>query len=395
MKRTLYFSVLAIAVACGVSLFAQAPDINYDSNADFLTLPANTSLGEVAGVATNSKGNILVYTRVGHAVATLGDERTFYHGGSRLFQFDQTGKFVKEIGQGVYGINFAQQVRIDPQDNIWIVDMGSNQVIKFDPDGRIQLVLGRKPESISVRPGGGVSPVTMAPAAGAPPAAPAPAAAAAGGRGGAPGGWARRGCARSGAWWGRPRWSRCRAGHGDPGRQLQPAVGCDWDRAGNIYVADGMGNNNRIAKFDKNGDYLKTIGQTGSGPAQFNKIHGLVSDAQGNLYVADAGNNRIQVLDGEGNFKSEIKNIGMPQAICITGGATQYLYSSNSNDPESMDNGEIYKISLAGQVVGKFGKAGKLPKEFGITNAIDCRTENDLLIGEIWNWRVQKVTLKR
>ena len=59
-----------------------------------------------------------------------------------------------------------------------------------------------------------------------------------------------------------------------------------------------------------------------------------------------------------------------------------------------MDNGEIYKISLDGQVVGKFGKAGKMPKEFGMVNALDCRTENDLLVGEIWNWRVQKVTLK-
>ena len=60
-----------------------------------------------------------------------------------------------------------------------------------------------------------------------------------------------------------------------------------------------------------------------------------------------------------------------------------------------MANGEIYKLRLNGQVVGKFGKAGKLPKEFGIVNAIDCRTENDLWVGEIWNWRAQKVTLKR
>ena len=98
----------------------------------------------MAGVATNSKGHVFVYARTGHAVATLGDERTFYHGGSRLFQFDQAGKFVKEIGQGVYSVNFAQQVRVDPQDNIWIVDAGSNMVVKFDADGRLQMVLGTK-----------------------------------------------------------------------------------------------------------------------------------------------------------------------------------------------------------------------------------------------------------
>src|SRR5713226_4928318 len=146
--------VAAAGIAAGASVLAQSvPEINYDANADVLTLPA---YGEVAGVATNSKGHVFVYARTGHAVATLGDERTFYHNGSRLFQFDQTGKFVKEIGQGVYAVNFAQQVRVDPQDNIWIVDAGSSQVVKFDADGRFQLVLGRKPENITVRPGAGV-----------------------------------------------------------------------------------------------------------------------------------------------------------------------------------------------------------------------------------------------
>ena len=48
---------------------------------------------------------------------------------------------------------------------------------------------------------------------------------------------------------------------------------------------------------------------------------------------------------------------------------------SNSNDPETMDNGEIYKLELDGRIVGKFGKAGKLPKEFGMVNSIDCRSE--------------------
>jgi len=139
MKRTASFVLAASAMALGASLLAQsAPDINFDANAELLNLP---SFGEVAGVATNSRGHVFVYARTGHAVATLGDERTFYHGGSRLFEFDQSGKFVKEIGQGVYAINFAQQVRIDPQDNIWVVDAGSNAIVKFDSDGRYLLVL--------------------------------------------------------------------------------------------------------------------------------------------------------------------------------------------------------------------------------------------------------------
>ncbi len=127
---------------------------------------------------------------------------------------------------------------------------------------------------------------------------------------------------------------------------------------------------------------------------QFNALRGIALDAQGNVYVADAGNSRIQVFDGDGNPKSQIAGIGIPSAICITPGAHQYLYSSNSNDPETLDNGEIYKLELDGKVVGKFGKAGKLPKEFGLVNSIDCRSENELFIGELTNWRMQKVTLK-
>src|SRR5882672_4986614 len=155
MKKMVIGLLIASGFAAsGVALYGQAPrEIAFDGNADFLQLP---SYGEVAGVATNSRGHIFVYARTGHGAATLGDERTFYHGGSRLFQFDQNGKFVKEIGQGVYAVNYAQQVRVDPQDNVWIVDAGSNQVVKFDPDGRFLLVLGRKPENINVRPGAGM-----------------------------------------------------------------------------------------------------------------------------------------------------------------------------------------------------------------------------------------------
>jgi 6-bladed beta-propeller len=367
--RSCLRAVLAAALMAGITLYAQsASEIAYDANADFLTLPAGTYLGEVAGVATNSRGHVFVYTRTGHGVATLGDERTFYHGGSRLFQFDQNGKFVKEIGQGVYAVNFAQQVRVDPEDNIWIVDAGSNMLVKFDADGRYLMVLGRKPENIAVRPGPGM------PASGGLPPGAAPAE---GGRGGG---------GRGGG--GAP-------GSGIRGDSFNRPSDVAFDRSGNIYVADGFGTNNRVAKFSKDGNFVKTWGQTGSGQGQFNGIRGIASDNAGNIFVADAGNKRIQVFDGEGTFKSQITSVGTPQAICVSKGQSQFLFSSNSNDPESMDNGEIYKLALTGNVVGKFGKAGKMPKDFGMVNAIDCRTENDLIVGEVWNWRAQRVTLKK
>ena len=81
--------------------------------------------------------------------------------------------------------------------------------------------------------------------------------------------------------------------------------------------------------------------------------------------------------------------------MCMTRGATQYLYISHAGDEDGMDDAAIYKVRLDGTVVGRFGSAGKLPKQFGLANSIDCRNENELLVGEMTNWRVQKVTLKR
>src|SRR5262249_38131734 len=209
--------------------------------------------------------------------------------GSRLFQFDKSGKYMREIGQDSYALLVAQQVRVDPQDNVWVVDQMSSMVMKFDPNGQIALLLGRKSESERVpsnppqggggvlpAPGRGAAPNAGRGAAAAPAGAEAPAAGR-GGRGGAPG-----------------------AGQQSDGFQRPTDVA--WDAAGNIYVADGYGNS-RIAKFDKNGKFVKSWGQRGTENGQFNIVHGIVIDAQGNLYVADSGNKRIQVFDSEGNFK--------------------------------------------------------------------------------------------
>ena len=364
MRRTLKALTLAVAVA-GATVAAQSavPEIAFDTNADLLRTPTDVFVGEVGGVGANSKGMIFVYTRTGHPYATLGDNRTFYRNGSKLFQFDAAGKFVRELGQDVYGFNAAIGLRVDPQDNVWTIDEGASQVVKFDTEGRVALVLGRKPEAINVRPR----------AAG--PGGPG------GGPGAGPGGPGGAAANR-------------RPGEGVPGSSFNRPTDVAWDKAGNIYVADGIGANNRIAKFDKEGRFIRHWGSTGSEPGQFNGVKALAIDAAGNVYAADVGNKRVQVFDADGTFKSQFANIGTPLAMCITPGATQYLYVSHSGDPDGMEDAAIYKVRLDGTVVGRFGAAGKRPKEFGLANSLDCRSETELLVGERTNWRVQKVTLK-
>jgi hypothetical protein len=347
-------TVLFAGVHFSRSLLAQGQvkEIAFDSAGDFLNLPADTYFGEVAGVATTATGNIWVYTQSGGPNATVGASRIYINGGPRLFEFDKTGKFLREIGtkdNRPYNFLFAQGVRVDPQNNIWVVDRASRMVVKFDQQGRVLLTLGRRPEAIGEigsSAGGGVY-----------------------GRGSGP------------------------PGSGVPGDNFDQPLDVAWDAAGNIFIPDGY-SNARVAKFDKTGKFVKSFGATGAEPGQFNIPASIAVDAKGMVYVADMGNKRIQVFDNDGNVKSQIANVGSPRAICISPGAHQYLFSSDSNQTEDpFLNGEIYKMELDGTVLGKFGKAGKQMKEFGMVNEIDCRDPNTLYVAEMMNWRVQKLTL--
>src|SRR5262245_30387891 len=318
MKRILTISLVALVVlVAGHAISAQqqqfggaqlaVPEIPFDSVPNFLKLPDKLYLGEVTGVATNSKGHIFVYTRTGTTTATLGGSRVFTHDGSRLFEFDDKGTYVREIGVGIYGFVFAHVVRIDSQDNIWVVDEAANIVMKFDPNGRILMTIGRKPESINIRNY-------------EPPAPPAGAARA----GGAPGGEGRAGGAGRGGQAAAPPV----VGAGVEGESFNRPTDVGWDPQGNIFVSDGYGNS-RVVKYDKNGVFLKMVGHRGTGPLEFNTPHGLAVDGQGNVYVADRANNRIQVLDNELNFKAQYLYVGSTWTDCVSPGPHQYLFTSN------------------------------------------------------------------
>ena len=340
MKRCVTAGVLVVAaLLVGAPSSAQSkakaqnvPDIPFESVPNFLKFPPNIYLGEGIGVATNSKGHVFVYTRSGE---------------TRLFEFDQTGAYVREIGQGLYGFAFAHAVRVDPQDNIWAVDEGTNMVIKFNPAGRVVMVIGRRPEAIdeltNFTGSGGYS------------------------------------------------------GANKPYSFNRP-TDVAWDAQGNIFVSDGYGDS-RVVKYDKNGRFIKSAGTRGNGQGQLNLPHTMATDAQGNVYIGDRSNARIQVWDNDLNYKAIYDQVGNPWAVCISPGPHQYLFVSNSV-PDNGDSraaaqtGEIYKMELDGTIVGKFGKAGKALKEFSTVHEIDCRNPNELFVSEITDWRVQKILLR-
>src|SRR5690349_5258270 len=153
MRRVLACLVIAFLVGPAAA-FAQpvagpakakaaTPEMPFESVANFFKLPPGIYMGEGVGVATNSKGHVFAFTRSGE---------------TRLFEFDQNGTFVKEFGVGSYGFAFAHAVRVDKDDNVWAVDEGTNVIQKFSPDGKLLMVLGKRPdplEQLATMPGGG------------------------------------------------------------------------------------------------------------------------------------------------------------------------------------------------------------------------------------------------
>ena len=338
MKR-IVGAMLALAAFAAVPLVAQnrakaenVPEIPFESVPNFLKMPADVYIGEGMGVARNSKGSIFVYHR---------------RDDTRLFEFDANGTFVKEWGEGVYGFEFAHKVRVDAQDNVWVVDEGTNMVIKFNPEGRVVMVLGRRPEAVE----GAVE---------TPQGDPPP----------------------------------------DERYLFARPTDVGWDPQGNIFVSDGYFNH-RVVKYDKNGKFLAKVGSNlrGAEPYQFNTPHGLAVDGQGNVYVADRGNQRIQVFDNNLVLRAIYDNVGNPWELCISPGPHQYLFASNSNPDANPAaswevTGEIYKMELDGRIVGKFGKAGKALGQFQTVHGIDCRNPDELIVSEIAAWRVQKIRLR-
>jgi hypothetical protein len=306
-----------------------APDIPFEVVPNFMKLPPNVYMGEGIGVATNSKGHIFVNTCAQQ---------------TRNFEFDQNGNYVREIGKDSYGHVFCHGIRVDAQDNIWVIDEGANMIIKYNPEGRVAMVLGRR---IGF-PYNGMEPSVKA-------LDPAP-----------------------------------------PYIFNRPTdVG--FDAQGNIFVADGYVNS-RIAKYDKNGRFIKQVGTRGSGPGQFTLLHSLVVDAKGDVYGGSRSDQRIVVFDNDLNYKTTYDHVGAPWSMCITTGPHQYLYSSNSN-PDSNDSeihkvtGQVFKMELDGTVIGKFGVPGKEQGQFSTVHGIDCRSENTIFVTEIVEWRLQKFLL--
>jgi DNA-binding beta-propeller fold protein YncE len=200
-----------------------------------------------------------------------GNIWVFHRKDPPILEFDRSGKFVRSFGAGM----FVQPhgLTVDRDGNIWVTDQSAKdgkgeQATKFSPEGKVLMTLGKA------------------------------------------------GVAGSG-----------------PDQFNGP---CDVAVAanGDIFVADGHGGdtNARIVKFSKDGKFIKAWGKKGSGPSEFDTLHRLAMDSKGRLFVADRGNNRIQIFDQDGNFIAQWHQFGRPSGIYISKDDTLYSVDSQSDE---------------------------------------------------------------
>ena len=349
---------VAVFILCASVAYPQQnpPDLPFDSVPDFFKLPDGMNFGEASGVAVNSKGSVFVFSR-----SNTAQGPAYSPASAQLLEFDRTGKFVREIGKGLYGWSEAHNVRVDKNDNIWAVDKGSDMVIKFNPAGRVTETYGHRRESADAENGP---------------------------------------------------WKRVTPPLPPTDGLFRQPTDVAWDSAGNIYISDGY-INSRIAKYDKNGDWVMSFGEPGNGPGQLNTPHAIAIDANDNIYVGDRGNRRIQVFDTNGKLlrtftvsstpaagtkavngatptgdRLAAVAVGAPGSLCITPGPNQVMFVGETAYPS-----RIFKVSLDGKVLGVIGRSGRQLKQFSGVHQIACPSETEIYAAETANWRVQKIVL--
>jgi len=360
-----------------------APEIPFEVNKpDYFMLPGDFQFGEISAVTTNSKGHVFILSRSN----AKGD----IHGGSatQVFEFDDKGKYVGEWGRDMYSFGYGHGIRADKEDNIWVVDKGTDMVTEFNAKTKkVMMVLGRREELTAHW--------WAAPAAGR-----------GGGAGAAP---------------------RERSGYDASGEEdggFKEPTDVTWDSQGNIFVSDGYVHT-RVAKFDKYGTWLGTWGKpTAPGnhipqPYEFATVHDIQIDKNDHLWVADRSNGRAQVFDTNGNFLKEvILNVpvnhpggyqplmghqmppaagdmrggelrpGTPDALCVPPDNTGVIFFGD------VYPGRIYKVDVnTDKVLGFFSHVGRKPGETGAIHGLGCPSENLVYTAEFVGWRVQRFAL--
>jgi sugar lactone lactonase YvrE len=306
----MHITLVLLCTLLAAGALAQPP-LAYEVVARWPRLTPDIKMGPAMGVSVDAAGNIWVYNRGSHPV----------------IQLDRSGKVLqawKEDGAYTLHAKSAHGMRVAPDGSLWLVDREAQQVLKYTPEGDGRLIIG---------------------------------------------GFASR------------------AGANDARYAFNRPTNVAFDRRGNVYVGDGYVNS-RVVKYSPDGKYLLHWGKPGSGDGEFKLVHDVTLDAQDTVYVADRGNERIQIFDSSGRFAGKWGDIGVPWGIAYDRWR-KVIWMCDG------DNGRLVRLSMKGEILGALGSNGSAPGQFSQAHYLDVDAEGNVYVGETKNERVQKFAPKR
>ena len=251
-----------------------------------------------------------------------------------VIQFDPTGKFVRSFGAGLFV--FPHGIHVDREGNVWVADASNPKttggkghvVVKFNREGKVLLTLGKP----------GVA--------------------------------------------------------GDSTESFNRPSAVITAPNGDIFVSDGHGgdSNARIVKFAKDGKFIKTWGAKGSGPGEFGELHGIALDSSGRVFVADRGNNRIQIFDADGKYIAEWKRFGRPSGIYIDANDTLYVtdHASDAQRNPGMRRGIRVGSAKDGTVRSHIPGVGPEPDKENVAEGVAADGKGAIYGAEVAHKSVTK-----
>lgn len=243
-----------------------------------------------------------------------------------FYEFDASGAFLRSYGGNMF--TRAHGIKVDAEGNIWATDVGGHAVYKVDRTGKLLLTLGTKGEA--------------------------------------------------------GEWNEA-AGSRKLNQPTDVAIAANGDLFVSQGHTPGANGDARVLKFDKDGKFLTQWGGKGNEPGKFQVAHGLAIDPQGNLWVADRENQRIQVFTPAGGFVREMKFAGLPCSIAI---GPRQVFMVNGFA------GQIVQMDLNGKVQAVLGKPGKGPGEFGEAHVMAMSPKGEIFVADSVNATLQKFVKK-
>lgn len=167
--------------------------------------------------------------------------------------------------------------------------------------------------------------------------------------------------------------------------QLNRPADLAMDAEGDIWVVDKS--NNRVQRFSPGGEFLSSFGSYGTGNGQFNRPASIAIDATGDIWVTDANNNRVQKFDEEGNYLAKFGSSGSgngqfhgPEGIAIDEEGDLWISDTY--------NGRVQKFDEGGEFLRVVGSYGAGEGQIGEATGIDIGPEGQVWIADWQNNRV-------